>query len=80
MAIFSLIKTTRNYRLHETSKFDQFDKMVMPIILYNCEMWGYKNLGTMEKSHLKLCKLVLTLTSSSPDVMIYGETWKIKIE
>ena len=52
----------------------KFDKMVMPVILYGCEVWGYKNLGTLENLHLKFCKLVLNLKSSTPDVMVYGES------
>ena len=61
-------------------QFDLFDKMVMPVILYGCEIWGFKNLGTLERLHLKFCKLVLKLKSSTPNVMIYGETGRFKIE
>ena len=79
-AIFSLIKKARKYSLPVDLQFDLFDKMVMPVILYGCEIWGFKNLGTLERLHLKFCKLVLKLKSSTPNVMIYGETGRFKIE
>ena len=79
-AIFSLIKKARKYSLPVDLQFDLFDKMVMPVILYGCEIWGYTKLGTLETLHLKFCKLVLKLKSTTPDLMIYGETGRFKIE
>ena len=44
-----------------------FDKMVTPILLTYCEIWGFENLDIIEKIHLKFCK------TSTPNFMIYGE-------
>jgi hypothetical protein len=46
---------------------------VKPILLYGCEIWGFSNLDTIERVHLKLGKLLLHLKKSTPSFMIYGE-------
>ena len=79
-AIFSLIKKARKGNLPIDIQFDLFDKTVLPIILYGCEIWGYSNLKTLEKLHLKFCKLVLKLKDSTPSIMVYGETGRFNLE
>ena len=40
--------------------------MVKPILLYGCEVWGFSNNDMIEDVHLKFCKLLLHLKSSTP--------------
>jgi hypothetical protein len=47
--------------------------MIKPIVLYGCGVWGFSNNDIIEKVHLKFCKLLLHLKSSTPSYMIYGE-------
>jgi hypothetical protein len=47
--------------------------MVNPILLYGCELWGLSNCDIIERVHLKYCKLLLNLKSSTPNSMIYGK-------
>ena len=49
------------------------DKIVKPILLYGCEVWGFSDNYVIEKNHLKFCKLILHLKQSTPNCMIYGE-------
>ena len=49
-------------------------------MLNGCEIWGYKNLDTIEKVHLKFCKLVLKLKSCTSNAMVYGETGRYNME
>ena len=79
-AMFSIIKKARKGKLPIDIQFDLFDKVVMPVMLYGCEVWGYKNLEVLEKLHLKFCKLVLKLKKSTPDTMVYGESGRFKVE
>ena len=79
-AIFGLIKKARKGSLPIDIQFDLFDKTVLPIILYGCEIWGYRNLKTLEKLHLKFCKLVLKLKRSTPNIMVYGETGRFDLK
>ena len=79
-AMYSVIKIARKRKLPINLQFDLFDKLVMPVILYGSEIWGYKNLGTLEKLHLKFCKHVMSLKTATPDVMVYGESGRYKVE
>ena len=54
-------------------QLELFDKVVKPILLYGCELWELSNCDIIERVHLKYCKLVLILKSSTPNCMIYGE-------
>ena len=40
-AMRSVVKKARRDKLPIDLQFDLFDKMVMPVILYGCEIWGY---------------------------------------
>ena len=79
-AIFGLIKKAREGHLPIDIQFDLFDKQILPKLLYGCEIWGYRNLNTLEKLHLKFCKIVLKLKKSTPDIMVYGETGRCDLE
>ena len=67
-AMFSVYKRCRVLQLPVDLQFDLFDKMVLPIMLYGCEVWGYENVNIMETLHLKFCKMVLKLKKSTPNV------------
>ena len=52
---------------------DLFDHMVIPVLLYGSELWGYENTADLERLHLKFCKYILGIKSSTPNIMVYGE-------
>ena len=54
--------------------------MVKPILLYGCEIWGFGNNDVLEKVHLKFCKMILNLKTSTPNYMIYGELGRYPVE
>jgi hypothetical protein len=33
-----------------------FDIIVLPILAYSCEVWGFENCAEIEKVHLQFCK------------------------
>ncbi len=47
--------------------------MVTPVLLYGSELWGYEDTADLERLHLKFCKYILGIKSSTPNVMVYGE-------
>ena len=71
--MYAIIRKTRELNLSIDCQLDMFDKMVVPILLYGCELWGFENLDIIERLHLKFCKFILRLKSSTPNYMIYGE-------
>lgn len=40
--------------------------IVVPVLLYGCEIWGYENIEVIESVHLKFLKYVFNLKSSTP--------------
>jgi hypothetical protein len=40
------------------------DKIVKPILLYGCEVWGFSDNYVIEKIHLKFYKLILHLSKA----------------
>ena len=57
-----------------------FDRMILPIISYGSEVWSYEKGSLIEKLHLKFCKYILGMKSSTPNVMVYGELGRYPID
>ena len=55
-------------------------KIVKPILLYGCEIWGFGQNDIIERVHLKFCKLLLRLKVSTPNFMVYGELGRYPLE
>lgn len=51
-------------------QLDLFDKVVLPVLLYSCKIWGYENIDVIERVHLRFLKHILK--SSTPSFMVYG--------
>ena len=62
-AMYSLFKKARSLKLPVDIQFHLFDRVVLPIMLYSCEVWGFSNIAPLEKLHRKFCKMVLKLRS-----------------
>ena len=78
-AMYEVLKLGRLFKLSVKILLDLFDKMVKPILLYGCEIWGFGNNESLERVHLKFCKLLLNLKTSTPNYMIYGELGRLPI-
>ena len=72
-AMYEVLKMGRLYKLSVKIQLDLFDKMIKPILLYGCEVWGFGKNEVLERVHLKFCKILLNLKSSTPNYMLYGE-------
>ena len=72
-AMYEVLKLGRIYSLSTNCQLDLLDKMVKPILLYGCEIWGLGNIEIIERVHIKFCKLLLQLQNSTPTYMIYEE-------
>ena len=54
-------------------QLDLFKKLVKPILLYVCEVWGFGNVDVLERVELKFIKQVLKLKSCTPNYIVYRE-------
>ena len=73
IAMYDVLKKGRMYNLSVSCIYDLFDKIVVPILLYGCEIWGFTNIQVIERLHLKFCKMLLCLKKSTPNYMVYAE-------
>jgi hypothetical protein len=51
-AMYEVLKMGIMYKLSIQCLLDLFDKMIKPILLYGCEVWGFSNNDILEKIHL----------------------------
>ena len=79
-AMHEVLKMGRLYKLSVKMQLDLFDKMIKPILLYGCEVWGFGKNEALERVHLKFCKILLNLKSSTPNYMVYGELGRYPID
>ena len=73
-AMFALMRKIRVLNLPIEMQIDLFKKLIKPILLYGCEIWGFGNLDIIERVQLKFLKRILNLKKSTPSYMVYGET------
>jgi hypothetical protein len=59
--------------------FDLFDKMVLPILMYSCEIWGYNAHECINKVQTSFCKYVLGVSRSTPNAAALGECGRFPI-
>lgn len=59
-AMYSIIKKKRRlFDLPLDCQFDLFDRIVVPVFSYGCEIRGYQNITIIEREHLEFLKYVL---------------------
>ena len=73
-SMFALLRRSRQLDLPIDLQLELFDSLIMPILLYGCEIWGFENITMIEKIHLKYLKYILGLKQSTPTCMVLGET------
>ena len=79
-AMYDVLKKGRTHNLSIQCQLDLFDKIVVPILLYGCEVWGIGKNDDIERVHLKFCKLLLRLKTSTPNFMVYGELGRYPLD
>ena len=71
--MFSLLRKIKCLNLPFDVQIDLFNKIVKPVLLYGCEIWGFGKLDIIERVQLRFYKYIFNLKTSTPSVMIYGE-------
>lgn len=79
-AMFALITKARQLCLPIDIQLHLFDSLVMPILLYGCEIWGNDNNSIIERLHLKFCKMLLGINKSSPTCIVLGELGRFPLD
>ena len=79
-AMFALLTKTRRLSLPTDVICDLFDKTVLPILLYGCEIWGFSNVNEIEVFYRRFLKTTLKLSTSTPNCMVYGEVGRMPLQ
>ena len=79
-ALYALYKKIQNISIPVDLQLKLFDVLVVPILTYSSEIWGFENKATIEKLHLQFCKRILGVRSSTPNFMVYGELGRFPLE
>jgi hypothetical protein len=64
-AMYEVLKMGRLYKLSVKIQLDLFDKMIKPILLYGCEVWGFGKNEVLPLKSLAQYEIVLTFISIS---------------
>ena len=72
-ALFVIKSKKEKFNLPIDIVLDLFDKMILPILLYGCEIWGFENLENIEIFYRKFLKYILKVNSQTTNCMVYGE-------
>ena len=72
-AMFALLKKCNSQNLPIDIILDLFEKTIVPILTYGCEVWGFEQLDILQKLQLKFYKIVLKMRTSTPSLIVFGE-------
>ena len=50
-----------------------FDALVLPVLLYGCEIWGYEEHNSIERVQLTFCKFFLGVNKRTSNMAVLGE-------
>ena len=78
-AFYALLNKVKILRLPVDLALELFDYLVLPVMLYGSEVWGYSNIEQLEVLHRKFIKIILGIKHNTPNCMVYGETGKMPV-
>ncbi len=79
-AMYSMVGKARKLGLPVDIQLHLFDSLILPILLYGCEVWGHSNLDALKSMQLGFYKHILKLNKSTPNCIVHGETGTINVE
>jgi hypothetical protein len=79
-AMYFTLRQGKRCHLSIQCQLKLFDSMVLPVVLYGCEIWGFESLSGIEKLYSKYLKLLLPVRKSTPLYMLYGELGRFPVD
>ena len=72
-AMHLLYKRIRNLHIPTDLQIEFFNHIIMPILLYGCEVWGFQNIKLIESVQNQFLRSITKLRKSTPLYIIYAE-------
>ena len=80
-AVFSLMKLLNKLdNVTHDIYCDLFDQMIMPILCYGSEVWGFYKEEAIERVHLQFCKRFLHLKYNTVNNIVYYELGRTNMQ
>ena len=79
-AMYSLLSKSYSLDLPIDILLELFDQLVIPVLLYGSEVWGFEVIRNLEVFHMKFCKQILKLNRSTANCMVLGELGRFSLE
>ena len=72
-AIFSLLNKGNELAigLPVDVQLELFDKTILPVMLYGCEVLGYENINVYESFYFKISEMYIKIKEIYPNSMLY---------
>ena len=78
-ALFSLNSLFDKVHLDLSEKLKLFDSMVMPLLMYGAEAWGFHRALDAERVYLKFLKRMLSVRPQTANTAVYGELGRVPL-
>ena len=79
-AMFKLRTIAVSLNLPVKTQCELYDRIVVPVLIYGCEVWGTKHIDKIEIFHRRFMKQLLKLPRSTAKCMLYGELGRFSHE
>ena len=80
-AMYAIITRAKTEGLSISCQIHLFKTIVLPILLYGCEIWGYEDLGILEKVQIDFCRHnILKLNKATQKNILLYDTGLLPIQ
>ena len=79
-ALFALLAKARKIHLPLDLQCHLFDSCIVPILLYECEVWGFFNLQEIERVQTYFGKYSLHLSTQTSNCIVLGELGRQRLQ
>ena len=79
-AMFKLRTIAVSLNLSVKMQCELYDRIVVPVLIYGCEVWGTKHIDKVDIFHRRFMKQLLKLPRSTAKCMLYGELGRFSHE
>lgn len=78
-AMFGLIAKCKKLNLPIDIQIELFDQLVLPVLLYGSEVWGFEKITMIENFYTRFLKSILKVKKNTANCMVYAEMGKCQI-
>ena len=78
--IFSVLRKTKKLNLPIDIQLQMFDCMIVLILLYGSEFYGYEKSDIIESLFLQFYRIIMSFKKNTPNGILYGELGRYPVE